>query len=631
MKPIDFQGIITLDQSLVENLNLYLKDKESQLALSILNAIHPLPRESLPPVLPYNTKGEVTLDEALDAFSQNVASVAASEKPLVPLNDWEQATRQVNTSSWEYVEVLEGCVTELFLQLSQVGFEQWRPELIEVVESVKESLLYSMNNCKSAIKQMEANLWEYRTICESRSGKSNWLNKISYLWTTLLDRSLTSYLEKSSRFLKMRSKWFSQKYGDYLKLKHKVGQSLRKFKGYHVFGILDDDIQRQFKKIYELLKLWKLNTKTKSLPSREPIRALRSTYSMDKAGIIFADYYKNLKTTLFERSRKFKDDPNDLYLDISSRRLVSDILMDYQAEVHTLGATIENFREFYLRTHPNPYVRTRWGFSEWVVGPEPKQARELLDLVYKVELLDKLFEKLSHSLEKGPKGYEKAHLSEQYRQVEHTLHEMGQPLTSRSVMRTRAEEVLEQIEEIDELGSFNPDTVDYVGKIFSKALRADWRFHVLFEISLFHQLYGVHQGIMGPDEDRHHLTRLNTFTQMLDQLKGWVKNRDTHRHVPEIETDMNDMRGYLQDFLGSVQRLVAQEDLEIEHAKVLVSNIAKQLLEYRYAFGNFFYLLHQNEPEGKLIRNQFLFVDQYFEAVESQLHEMRSKWKLTTL
>ncbi len=624
MKPIDFQGIITLNQPLVEDLNLYLKGKESQLAVSILNAIHPLPRESLPPVLPFSSNDEVYLKEAVEVFSKNVASVASSEKALVSSNDWELAVRQVNTSMWEYVEVLEGCVTELFLQLSQVGFEQWRPELLEVVESVKNILLNSMNECETTIKQMEANLWDYRSACESRSGQISWLKKMSLYWTSLLDRSLRSYLDKSRRLLTTRSKWFSKKYSDYLKLKHKIDRSLRKFKGYHVFGTLEDDVQTHFKRMYELLKLWRLNTKTNSLPSREPVRALRSAYSMDKAAQVFSEYYRELKETLFGRSRKFKSDPNDLYLDVSSRHLVEEVLKGYQAEVHALGATIENFREFYLRTHPNPYVRTRWGFSEWVVGPEPKQARELLDLVYKVELLDKLFEKLSHSLQKGPSGYDSTHLSKQYREVESILHEMGQPLTSRGVMRARAEDVLEKIEEIDELASFNPSAVDYVGKIFSKALRADWQFHVLFEIPLFHQLYAIHQGILGPDQDRQHLNRLNKFNQILDQLKGWVKNRDTHRHVHEIETDMNDMRGYLQDFLGSVQRLRAEGSLEAGEARRQRGKIAQQLLEYRYTFGNFFHLLHQNEPEGKLIRNQFLFVDQYFEAVESQLHEMRN-------
>ena len=162
-------------------------------------------------------------------------------------------------------------------------------------------------------------------------------------------------------------------------------------------------------------------------------------------------------------------------------------------------------------------------------------------------------------------------------------------------------------------------------------MRADWQYNVLFEMPQFHQLYRIHQGVVGEYLDSKHQSRLSTFKGIIDELQGWVKKCDTHRHVHEIEADMNDMRGYLQDFLGYVQRAASKEGLDAYDANKEVSEIARQLLEYRYLFGSFFHMLHQHEPEGKLIRNQFLFVDQYFEAVESQLHEMSQKWRLNAM
>ena len=126
------------------------------------------------------------------------------------------------------------------------------------------------------------------------------------------------------------------------------------------------------------------------------------------------------------------------------------------------------------------------------------------------------------------------------------------------------------------------------------------------------------------------LIGMNKFKEIFQQLEGWVESRDTNRHVHEIETDMNDMRGELQDFLGYVQRWTCEDNLEVSKAEDIAILIAKQLLEYRYAFGNFFHLLYQSEPEGRLIRNQFLFADQYFEVIESQLYEMRNKWKIVS-
>ena len=284
-------------------------------------------------------------------------------------------------------------------------------------------------------------------------------------------------------------------------------QSLQKFKGYQIFGTLDEVVQERFKKIYELLKIWQQNLKTHSLPSRESVRALRSVYSMEKVILIFSKYYKALEEILYDKSRMLKQNASELYKDVSDRRVVGEQIKRYRAEVHTFGATVDLFREFYLRTHPNPYVRTRWGFTEWIVGPEPKPTRELLDMVYQAELLDKLFEKLDLALQKGPLKDESLDLSRQYREMQYFLHEMGQPLASRRVMRSRAEKVLEKIDEIDELGSFNLEMVDFVRMVFSKAMRVDWQYHVLFEIPLFHQLYQIHQGISGPSEDRLHFNR----------------------------------------------------------------------------------------------------------------------------
>ncbi|MFQ5730089.1 MAG: hypothetical protein ACE5GN_06990, partial [Waddliaceae bacterium] len=618
--------IISLDQPLVDQLNGYLQEKESQVSHRILHAIHPLPRESLPPVLPYSTSGQVKLADAVEAFSKNVHKITTSKRPIVTSNDWEIATRQINNALWEYVEVLEGCVTELFQQLGQIGFERWHPELIKVVDVIKGMLNIRMEELGWKIQRLESLLWEYRWACEARDGKNILIRKILLFWKSLLDRSLQSYLRKSCKFLKVRYRWFGHRYGEYLRLKRKIEQSLRKFKGYHVFKSLDDGVQEGFKKIYSLLKLWELNLKSKSLPPREPVRALRSTVSVDKATELFKEYCQALKKALFERSRKFKQDSNELYYDASSRRIVREIIKGYCAEIHTLGVTIGKYRDFFLKTHPNPYVRTRWGFAEWVVGPEPSQTKELLHLVYDVERLDTLFEDLSESLEKGPLPSDSSNLARHYREIQRTLHEMGQPLASRSVMRGRAEKVLYQIQQMNELGSFNPEVVDYVGKAFAKALRVDWQYHVLFEISLFYELYAIHQGVLGPIDDRQHVNRMNKFKELIAQLQEWVKNRDTYRHIREIETDMTDMKGFLQDFLASAQRVAKDESYDQAKIQEMITEIAKQLLEYRCVLGKFFHYLHQHEPEGKLIRNQFLFVDQYFESVENKLHEIRNRF-----
>ena len=80
---------------------------------------------------------------------------------------------------------------------------------------------------------------------------------------------------------------------------------------------------------------------------------------------------------------------------------------------------------------------------------------------------------------------------------------------------------------------FDRKVVDNIAEIFSKALRADWQYHVLFEIPLFYEHYSIHQGIEGAIEDRKHVNRMNKFKELIEQLQGRVKNRVSHRHVRE--------------------------------------------------------------------------------------------------
>lgn len=641
MRSIDLQGIVALDQTLVAQLKEYLQEKEYQVAMNLFHVIS-IPASMQggePPFLPSTPNEKIQLAEGVEVFRRNVQKVANSVKPLVPSKDWERVARQINAILWEYVEVLEGCVTELLQRLEQVGFEHWNSELMQAVENIKDLLQLHMENLIWQIQRLEMLLWEYRWACEG-SGKQTLWKKIFYAGRRLLDRSLSSYLQKSCTFLASQFKQFSQQFRQFHELELKTTAALRKFSGYEVFNLLEESEKENFKKKYTLLKIWELNQKEHFLPKEEPIRVLRSSYNIKKTLNIFKHYFSLLKEELYSMSRKFKQDFRSLYSEISFRHRVEEQIQGFRAEVHTLGATIAKYREFYLRTHPNPYVRARWSFAVWIVRSEPIHTKELLDLLYEVEELDKFFEKLMESLRKEIPVFDPSILFRHYEEIQHTLHEMGQPLTSKHVMRDRAEKLLSQVEALDELGSFYPETVDYVGFIFSRALRADWQFHVLFDFPLFHKLMQIHQGILGSleveyekkgaegeegkREERLHLQRMHLFRSLFDQLKGWVEKKDVYRHIHEIEADMNDMRAGFQDFLGYVQHVAGKEDLNSEQAKGKILMISRELLEYRYAFGRFFHLLQRYEPDGRTMRHQFLFVDQYFEAIEGELQAMRS-------
>ena len=630
-KPIDFQGIVTLDRPLVEQLSRFLDEKESQLGWTINKSIPPIPGESIAPVLSPSPQATLKLSESIEAFGKKVRQISRNSKTLFSKDDWQKTVRIINAALWDYVEALEGTVTELFQQVEQVGFEQWHDELSKVVENIKELVLHHMEDLAWAIRRLESQLREFRWTCQRSRKTSRFFNQVFLGWKPLLDKALLSNLKKSQKFLCFRYNNFVDRYGGYMSLKDKVDQSLQKFKGYNTFSALDSDTQEKFKKIYKLLKLWELNHNSKLLPERDPVRLLRNIISSEKAFPIFREYYQTLRRALFEKSRNFKKSPQEFFLHTQGKGMMEESIAITRAELHTLGATIAKYREFLLRTDPNPYIRTRWGFAEWITGPEPAQTKQLLNLGYEVEEIDSLFVSIRKALDKGPAPQDGLRIGQLNKEIGAVIHEMGQPLTSRSLMRIRAERLLNLLQQLDELGSFSPLAVDYVGMILGKALRADWKYHVLHEISDFHKIYSIHQGIVGPIEDRHHLNRVHRFKRLTNQIEQWVKNNDTQRHAHEIELDMNDMKGYLQDFLAYVQRISKDSSMDLGKANQVINDISQELLEYRYLFGNFFNHLRYNDPEEKMIRNQFLFVDQYFESIENKIHDLRhTKWQPKT-
>jgi hypothetical protein len=86
---------------------------------------------------------------------------------------------------------------------------------------------------------------------------------------------------------------------------------------------------------------------------------------------------------------------------------------------------------------------------------------------------------------------------------------------------------------------------------------------------------------------------------------------------------MNDMKSYLQDFLAIIQRTLQGKSKNLFLDDTL-NKLGHQLLEYRYLFGQFFTTIMIKKLERVQLRNQFIFVDQYFESMENLLQKTKS-------
>jgi hypothetical protein len=139
----------------------------------------------------------------------------------------------------------------------------------------------------------------------------------------------------------------------------------------------------------------------------------------------------------------------------------------------------------------------------------------------------------------------------------------------------------------------------------------------LFDLPKFQKIYAIHQGILSVVENPQHLKRKEKFTHCIKKVEEWILNNATPKHAEEIELNIQDIKIYLQEFFAEVQKINTSDSQQ--H----IRSLEHQLLEYRYLFGSFFHRLHESHPEEKMLRQRFLFVDQYFESIENTLLSWR--------
>ena len=286
-KSIDFEGIVSLNKTVIDHLIQYLEDKETQLSAQIVEAIHPLQSPELPPPLPFADKMPVKLSEAVESLGKQVRQLNQSHYPIADPTDWKQAVKNVNAGLWSYFETLEECVTELFQQVAQVGIEDWRLEMASAIDGIKEILMHRLDDLQWAIKRLESYLGEYRWLCEKQQHAWVNLKKMLFWGQSLLDKKMKSNVAQCLQFLNRRYQGFVDSFKGYSAIHAKIEHSMEKFSWYTVLHSLDEDIRTKFKKVYALLKLWEINTKAKTITQGETVHALRSAISPIKRLVYF--------------------------------------------------------------------------------------------------------------------------------------------------------------------------------------------------------------------------------------------------------------------------------------------------------------------------------------------------------
>ncbi len=598
-RPIDFQGIMTLQVALVKQLEHYLNEKETVLADRLLSAIQPA-KVALPSVPQTGLK----LSDAVESFNKRSRLLDQTKQDQPSLEQRVKVVKEVNEALWKYVEVLEGCITELFQQLKLGGIDQWHSALSQTVEGLKELLLHRIEDLCWAIRWLKPSLRQY--------------HQDFFFWRNPLDSRLLANLASSEKFLKSRYQSFIKLYDKYTELTTKAKSLYAKQERYVVFTSLEKDERSLYEQMLRWLTLRDLDAHDdRSLVSYITV-ALKNAVGIDQARTLFKSYYRRLDNTLYSVSKELKKVPLEPHENTEVKQSLKERTTLLMEEVQSLMDLIVSYREFLLKTDPNPYIRSRLGFTEWIVGPEPLKTRSLMQLVYDTKELYNRFNMISLSLE----GVAPTSLGTVYEEIERLLHEMSSPLISKEMMRRKGDQLLHDVDQCDMLGSLSFEVVAYVGTVLDRSMRVDWKYHVLHENSLFHAIVEEYSGLFDSDSDVVHDGRVEKLKDLFTHIEEWVEKGDVDAHINDIAIDINDMKTYLQDFLATVQRLLKDQSLTETLRDHAIQQLSYQLLEYRYYFGDFImHLIHAEGSGGAHLRNRFLFVDQYFETIDMLLNE----------
>lgn len=613
---VDFMGISLNDRSLVTKLDEFLKTHEEHISHALVHQVRHFTGGS---DLDNKPLEPLQFDGAIKQIYTILQAAQTGHRLPKNQEQWGGLLKSINSMLWEQVELVEGFVSELFHQLSYVSVLKWQASLKDIVEGFSQILVQHIHVTKKCVNSLSE---LFKSVCTADKDKptESWWKS---LWpgsneSCVIDKELLTDLQNCEEILKNQTQSFIDQFSQFEKVSIDVNERAQKLKGYEVLFSLGEGYGEQYNALYRFLKMWE-GLSSAQAPSQETLLRSFQYFSRDKTFSLLKAYYHALEQALYDKSRTLKTSPRHLFVDALGRTFIMETVKGYRNEVHTLGSLIGKLRDFLLKSDPDPYIRSRWGFSDTPVGNPPKYSDKLVDLNLNTEQLDHGYEKLLKSLEQGPPADEKLRLSQLDDRLSKVVHLMAQPLISSSHFKSNAEKAMDIMEEVNELGSYGRESVDYVRYGLGKLLRFDWKEHVLTTLHRFQRLFKVHEGIIGQTIDKAHEKRLERFDYLLSQVKKKIRNHET---AHEIDYDINDIKAYLQDFLATLQRSVNDESIGPKRALRHIEEGAQQLLEYRYKFGEFFASL-KDEPEGYYVRQQFLFVDQYFEAIENKIYEIR--------
>lgn len=589
-----------LSFAMLEQFREFLDKQEAALADALLLATIPAIDSKVQAPLHLHGSGHFRLAQALQVMTARIRNLHEGKTTQ---GEWDSAVLIINKAFWDYVEVLEGAVQELFGHMDRVDLNGWSEDYYNIVTSFKELLAHRIEDLIWVFKRVEDLAIAYRLICKRQ--KNVWMvfGRLLSRFSHALDKSILENLAKSDEVLAVRHKSFDVSYNALKVLIPEIQEKESRFASFPVFITLEKEQRDLIIKLYRLIALNEKNAKLKTLNQQLLVDTLKN---VAKAGVVcvnFRHYVAEIRKKLFENCLNWQKshDPS-----------IQKPIKALEKELDFVKNQIGSYREILARSESRPYGQTRWPLTEWIVGKEPRKTRDLLHLLYQIDSLKKLFPAIELAVDR--KGLQEGYLIKRTRlkmQMDDVLHEMGQPLSSRNLIQVKADRLIELLDLADELGGSLGDVRGMITEVLLRAMHFDAKYQVLNDYPRFHEIYSIHEGLAPEIKDAGHRKRIKLFQSVIQHVEHWIRKHEVEQHVAELEVDESAIHESLQEVLGAIQRdALSNEDRQ---------RFDQMLLAYRYQFSQFFHFLRSFEAEGNAIRNQFTFVDHYLDAMENHL------------
>lgn len=584
----------------LEKFRSYLELQEAKLADALLLSTMP-PSNSVGAVHLHGS-GHFQLTQALQIISSRIKEL--NEADTHPA-EWKIAVNAANNALWNFLQVLEEAVQELIDHVKISKMAEWDDEFYSISLKFKELLAHRIEDSIWLFRRLEELYLAYRATCQKHRNLWVLFGKLWSPFASILDKQILNRLFKAEEMLNSQFKLFAVAFESFQDFSAKGKDAEKKWELMTCFNELTLGQQSLFLKLFRFLSIWEENNKKRFLEQDDLIAATKAISKSGSVTLLYRDYFKLLKSALFDISTEFQN-TRDLSLISKVKELKKELL--------ALGIQVSAYREILLRGDPNPYVRSRWSITEWTLGPEPRKTKDLMQLVFDIEMVARWYDQLIHSMEKEPLPQRSIKRAYYQKQVAEVLHEMGQPLASRNMLQAKGDKLIGLLEDLDELGGSFGVSREEFADYYLKALSLDVRYLVLFENPKFEELYHIHEGFLPTLNDLNHERRNRLFKQVIQHIHYWLKEHEVMSHEKEIDIDEGAIQEELQKLFAAVQRGEAPQN-------GVIDTYYEMLLEYRFQFSKFFYTIRKFEEEGKLVRRHFQFVDSYLESIEKALRK----------